>query len=369
MAMAATAAAAVGAAYVMAMDSASADETVVVGDTAQLTEAVRNATAGTTISVKAGTYRPTETIKARTSGTAADPIALRPYGDGAVVVDGSDLPDGSWLFGIYAGHWHVRDMAFTNSPAHGFVVTSSTGGVFSNLTTSHNGDSGFTLRGEGTNDNLVVNLDSFRNYDAANNGENADGIAVKYGSGTGNVIRNARLYENADDGLDLWAWESPIRIENSWAHGNGHNRWDDPDWQGDGNGYKLGGNGENVAHTVVDNAAWGNAGHGYTENGNEGRMQIFRNTAYANDKNGFYFADGASRLARNLAVDNADGVGKFGDRTLSAANGWDEGVEVPGFRSTDASQADRPRRADGSLPEVEFLKTGTSEIGAPMTGR
>lgn len=47
-------------------------------------------------------------------------------------------------------------------------------------------------------------LDSYRNRDPRKNGESADGFAVKEGSGTGNVLRGARLWDNVDDGLDFW---------------------------------------------------------------------------------------------------------------------------------------------------------------------
>lgn len=81
--------------------------------------------------------------------------------------------------------------------------------MFKNVTTHSNGDSGFTLRGDDTNDNLVQNLDSYNNYDPRNHGQNADGLAVKVGSGSSNRVTGARLYSNADAGVDLWQWATP----------------------------------------------------------------------------------------------------------------------------------------------------------------
>ncbi|WP_205324556.1 right-handed parallel beta-helix repeat-containing protein [Glycomyces sp. YM15] len=355
----------IGLQYVLGTTEASAAADVVVDTNAELEAAVADATAGTTIRVKAGTYYPSATLKSKHSGTANARITLEPYGNGAVIVDGSKLPDGDWLAGIYGSYWYVHDMTFQNSPAHGFVVTSSTGGVFDNLVTRYNGDTGFNLRGEKTVNNLVEDLDSYGNYDASANGENADGIAVKFGSGTGNVIRGARLYENADDGLDFWAFTGSVRVETNWAWGNGFNRWDDPDWQGDGNGFKLGGNDESVAHVVVNNAAWGNHANGFTENSNTGKMQIYKNTAYDNGGSGFWFQTGTSRLARNLSVDGG-AADKIGSRAVTAANSWDSGTSVPSFKSTDAAQATKAR-ANGKLPAVSFLTTGSTAIGASMT--
>ena len=50
------------------------------------------------------------------------------------------------------------------------------------------------------------------------------------------MVRGARLWNNVDDGFDAWEFLSPILIEDSVAYGNGVNRWDFPDFQGDGNG-------------------------------------------------------------------------------------------------------------------------------------
>ncbi|MPY57065.1 right-handed parallel beta-helix repeat-containing protein [Streptomyces spongiae] len=343
-----------------------ASSTVTVTSTAQLESAVANASAGTVIQVRGGVYYPTKTLKSTANGTSSARITLQAYGSEKVRIDGSKLPAGSWLAGIYGDHWTVQNLTWQNSPAQGFVATSSVGGVFKNLVTAKNGDSGFTLRGDGTTDNLVQNLDSYGNYDAATHGQNADGIAIKFGSGTGNKVTGARLYDNADDGLDLWQFSSPVTVEHSWAFGNGKNRWNDADFEGNGNGFKLGGGGASVAHSVNNNAAWDNTLHGFTENSNTGAILLSRNTAYVNAEQGFYFATGAARLARNLSVGNKKGASKLGSSTVSAANSWDSGVSVPSFKSTDAASVYGARTADGSLPATGFLTTGSTAIGATM---
>lgn len=132
-----------------------ASATVTVTNAAELESAVRNAAAGTTIQLRAGTYYPTATLKSTANGTSSARITLKAHGSEKVRIDGSKLPDGSWLAGIYGDYWTVQNLTFQNSPAQGFVVTSSVGGVFKNLVTANNGDSGFTLRGDGTTDNLV----------------------------------------------------------------------------------------------------------------------------------------------------------------------------------------------------------------------
>ena len=343
-----------------------ASPTVTVSTTAQLESAVANATAGTVIQVRAGTYTPAATLKSTANGTSSARITLQAYGTEKVKIDGSKLPAGQWLAGIYGDYWTVQNLTFQNSPAQGFVATSSVGGIFKNLVTANNGDSGFTLRGDGTTNNLVQNLDSYGNYDAAGHGQNADGIAIKFGSGTGNKVTGVRLYNNSDDGLDLWQFSSPVTIEHSWAFGNGKNRWNDSAFEGNGNGFKLGGGGVSVAHVVNDNAAWDNTLNGFTENSNTGAIILNRNTAYANTEAGFFFATSKARLARNLAVGNKGGLDKLGSATVSAANNWDSGVTAPSFKSTDATTAYGARSSSGTLPTTTFLTTGSTTIGATM---
>lgn len=330
-----------------------ATRTVTVSTTAQLETAVRHASAGTVIEIRGGTYTPSATLESAANGTSSARIVVRAHDGEKVRIDGSGLVDGSRLAAIHGDHWTVQDLTFQNSPAQGFVATSSVGGVFKNLVTAHNGDSGFTLRGDGTTDNLVQNLDSHGNRDPAGHGHNADGIAVKFGSGTGNRITGARLYDNSDDGLDLWQFSSSVRIEHTWAFGNG-------------NGFELGGGGVTVGHVVNNNAAWDNTVNGFTEASNRGGIVLNRNTAYGNGAVGFSFASGKARLARNLAVGNKGGMSKVGASTVSAANNWDGGVVTPSFKSTDAAGVYGARRSGGVLPSVEFLTTGSRVIGSSM---
>ena len=346
--------------------ASAAGATVTVSSTAELESAVKNVAAGGVIQVRAGTYYPTATLKSTANGTSSARITLQAYGGEKVRIDGSKLPAGSWLAGIYGDYWTVQNLTFQNSPAQGFVVTSSVGGIFRNLVTASNGDSGFTLRGDGTSGNLVQNLDSYLNYDPAAHGQNADGLAIKFGSGTGNRITGARLYDNADDGLDLWQFSTAVTIEHSWAFGNGRNRWKDSAFEGNGNGFKLGGGGASVAHVVNNNAAWDNNLHGFTENSNTGAILLNRNTAYANAQTGFYFATGKARLARNLAVSNKGALSRLGSSTVSAANNWDGGISTPALKSKDATTAHGARRSNGSLPATTFLAVDSTAIGSTM---
>lgn len=340
--------------------------TVVVSTVADLTSAVQNATAGTVIQVRGGTYYPTATLQSTANGTSSAPITLTAYGSETVKISGTGLPSGSWIFKLTADYWNVSNITFQNSPDSAVVCQSCTGTTWSNIKTINNGDSGFTLTGADTVNNTVRNIDAYGNYDAATHGENADGVAVKFGSGTGNLVTGARLYNNSDDGIDLWSFSSPVTIEHTWSFGNGQNRWSDSAFAGDGNGYKLGGDGETVAHVVNNSAAWDNEGNGFTENSNTGAIVINRTTAYANGNWGYYFATSAARLGKNLAVGNGSGAVTKGSSVVSAGNNWDSGISTPAFLSTDATSCYNARQSTGALPATTFLTTGSSTIGATM---
>lgn len=340
--------------------------TVVVSDVTALSNAIRNASAGTVIQVRGGTYYPTATLQSTADGTSSSPVTLTAYGSENVKISGSRLPAGSWIFKLTADYWNVSSITFQDSPDNAVVCQSCTGTSWNNIKTLNGGDSGFTLTGNGTVNNTVRNIDSYGNYDAADHGENADGIAIKFGSGSGNLVTGARLYNNADDGIDLWSFSSPVTIEHTWAFGNGKNRWGDSAFAGDGNGYKLGGDGETVAHVVNNSAAWDNKGNGFTENSNRGSIVINRTTAYANGNWGYYFATSSARLGKNLAVSNGSGPATRGSSVASTGNSWNSGVTTPAFTSTDASTCYNTRQSNGSLPATRFLTTGSSGIGATM---
>ena len=361
--LAASTAAAIG--LVLLSTPASA-ATVVVSNVTDLSNAIKNASAGTVIQVRGGTYYPTATLQSTANGTSSSPVTLTAYGSETVKISGTSLPSGSWIFKLTADYWNVSNITFQNSPDSAVVCQSCTGTYWNNIKTINGGDSGFTLTGSDTANNTVKNIDSYGNYDAADHGENADGIAIKFGTGSGNLVTGARVYNNSDDGIDLWSFSSPVTIEHTWSFGNGQNRWGDSAFAGDGNGYKLGGDGETVAHVVNNSAAWGNKGNGFTENSNTGSIVINRTTAYANGNWGYYFATSSARLGKNLAVSNGSGLATKGSSVVSAGNNWDSGISTPAFASTDASSCYNARQSGGTLPATTFLTTGSSTIGATM---
>ena len=67
------------------------------------------------------------------------------------------------------------------------------------------------------------------------------------------------MWDNVDDGLDLFMFEDAVTIEEVYAWGNGFNRWGFDQFEGDGNGFKLGiEDGPAADHVVRNSIAFGN---------------------------------------------------------------------------------------------------------------
>ncbi len=228
--------------------------------------------------------------------------------------------------------------------------------------TRDNYESGFHIQGASSN-NQILNLDAYGNRDPRKNGESADGLAIKEGSGTGNVVRGARLWNNSDDGLDYWMFSSPILTEDTLTWGNGFNRWSLPDYTGDGNGFKLGGNGVSADHTVRNSMAWSNAVSGFVDNNNPGQHRIERSTAWNHPGVGFNVNRSTSILTGNLAVSNGTNV-SLGSNSRGSGNSWDIGGSWS-LASTNQGTITGPRNADGSIPSSNFLRPANgANVGA-----
>lgn len=339
--------------------------------------AVDLAQPGDVISIRGGTYAPTRNIQVVRSGRAGQPITMTNHQGERVIIDGEQLPhtpaplDASipraerGAIHLEASFWTFVGLEIINGPYAIFGLNASDN-TFVRLVTRDNYESGLHLQGS-TSRNQVINLDSFGNRDPRNNGESADGLAIKEGSGSGNVVRGARLWNNVDDGFDAWEFLSPIVIENSVAWGNGVNRWNFPDFGGDGNGFKLGGGDEDLPanHVVRNSIAFRNAAGGFIDNANPGAMVLDRSTAWRNTGTGFDAEDSTSTLNRNLSASNGTAV-RLGSSTGSG-NSWNVGGtwNDSSLRSTDAAIITGPRAADGSIRHSDFLvPLNNADLGA-----
>ncbi|MGF7235620.1 MAG: right-handed parallel beta-helix repeat-containing protein [Frankia sp.] len=342
---------------------------------ATVQHAVSVAQPGSVIALRAGVYQPTAKIGITVSGTAAKPITLTSYGSEHAVLDGSKLSSGDKLIITKGSYWDFDRLELRNSPQQALYAQSVTHTVFRRLDIHDNHNTGLDLTGAGASDNLIENIDSHGNHDDVTKGQNADGIGIKFGSGAGNVVRDVRVFDNADDGIDLWEFSSPVTIEGSWSYGNGVNRWNISGFEGNGNGFKLGGGSSgsipSVGHVVQNNASWDNTGTGFTENGNPGPLQISSDTAYANGSAGFYFKLSSATLRANLSVANATSA-SIGGSATATGNSWSLGsYSASSFVSVDATKATGARAVDGSLPAAGgFLRlvSNPHSLGATLAG-
>jgi hypothetical protein len=335
--------------------------------------AVDLAQAGHTIFIRGGTYAPSTNIQLLKSGTSSQPITMRNYNGERVIIDGENMPHTPAPVGgsiprpergaihIEGEYWRLIGLEIIHGPYAIFGLDTSNG-VYDRLVTRDNYESGLHLQGASSN-NQIINLDSFGNRDPRNDGESADGLAIKEGSGSGNVVRGARLWNNSDDGLDFWMFSSPVLTENSLAWGNGFNRWNIPNFTGDGNGFKLGGNGVSANQTLRNSMAWDNAVGGIIDNNNPGQHRVERCTAWDNPETGFQFDRSDSTLTNNLAVANGTSV-SLGSNSSGSGNSWDIGGSWS-LVSTDPSTITGPRNTDGGIPTSTFLRPSNgANVGA-----
>jgi hypothetical protein len=329
-------------------------------------KAVGLVAAGGTIAVRGGTYALISNVTITKSGTAAAPITLTAYNGERAIIDAEALPYTPGAVGstipsaqrgaihMEASYWRIAGLEIEHGP-YAVYCNNCGNNTFDRLVTHDNYETGFQLQGTAAN-NQILNLDSYQNRDPRKNGESADGLGIKQGSGAGNVVRGARLWNNADDGFDAWEFTSAITIDTSIAYGNGYNRWSIPNYSGDGNGFKLGGSdgaGPAASHRLTNSMAWGNSATGFTDNGNTGAITVNRCTAYQNTKTGFDFDGGSTaKLTANLALGNGSAVA-LGSSTASG-NSWNIGGTWT-VLSTDAATITGPRTAAGAMASSSYL--------------
>jgi pectate disaccharide-lyase len=286
---------------------------------------------GATIWVMNGTYQYAVTQKIGSSKPGTENGVVRVWAEAGAkpIFDFSSqsASDANRGIQLQASYWHIKGITVTKAGDTGIFVMGSHD-IIEQCITHHNQDAGLVIgvnsdvSGSGT-DNLILNCDSYQNYDSASKGENADGFGLKENSGAGNVFRGCRAWDNADDGWDLYAWSSPVTLENCWAIKQTSTVYGSAS---DGNGFKLGGDGVRAAHKLsncysVGNGAHGTSGRGFTNNNNPASMSCTGTCGSWGNKNGDAGVSGISRTS-----------GPSADKLINAA-----------------------RLANGDLPSIDSL--------------
>lgn len=369
--------------------------------------AAQSVTAGDTIYMRGGIYYETNTIQLSMdgpNGNTGNMIKLWNYPGETPVFDFMNAPNG--IRGVYFAnkhHWHIKGIELRNIGQSadggffiGFFVNNANDNIFENLDVHHMGNLGFRVAGTSTG-NLILNSDFHHNYDPYTYGGNADGLEFNCNEGTINTVRGCRFWLNSDDGLDLWDTEGKIIAENNWSFWNGYYVPEgQPDSNrihpssGDGNGFKLGrtlnSSDDPSYRIVVGNLAFENWLFGITQNQARKAMTIYNNTVYNNGApeswgGGFWVEnyDLPHIIRNNIAYKNRRNWPSPNDPSIiQDHNSWNLGFDIADddFESLDSSGADGPRKPDGSLPDLPFLKLESTsnlidagiDVGFPYNG-
>lgn len=296
---------------------------------ASLVGALPRVKPGVTIWMKPGTYPLNATLDVvfKYSGEPSKPVKLQAAPGGRPVLDFSGQArgvDSSRGIDLQANYWQLKGLEVIKA-ADNCIAISGSNNVVEDVIVHECGDTGIQIMAPSSQaaddsraaSNTVINCDSWGNLDATTGGENADGFAAKLRVGPGNVFRGCRAWNNADDGWDLFAADDVVTIESSWAFSNGK-PLGGSNPQGDGNGFKLGGepNGEGqggAVHLVSGSFAFENKSCGFVRNNNPSAPKL---TACGARDNKTAFCDLSvsgevdmtmSAAAARTAARNADG--------------------------------------------------------------
>lgn len=342
--------------------------------------------AGETVYMRGGTYAYNQQQRLTgKNGTSSSRIKLLAYnGERPIITRGISYVYPGWPHAIIyftANYADVKglDVSGVTQPLESgdmhepFRAYGCNYCTFELLDIHHNG-AGFQL----TNSNqcYVINSDFHHNQDpyttSAGAYGNADGMGI---DGTNpdaiNYVRGCRFWYNSDDGIDGWAEEGTIVIENSWSFWNGFipDTWTKA---GDGSGFKLGKT-DAVVPTLVkrklyNNISFQNKKWGFLDNGIKCNAELYNNTAFENGykgldswSGGFHFnLDPVAPyyIKNNISYKNIGANATIGDNTNVDHNTWDLPVTVADndFITIVPIGVDGPRQSDGSLPNLTFLK-------------
>ena len=339
---------------------------IVVSTPQELLSALSSANAGDNIYIREGTYTFSTSISISRNGTSGNLISLLPHPDNTSrpKFDFSAMLENSSNRGIRlsGSYWHIKGIDVFKAGDNGMFISGSNN-LIEYCNFSENADTGLQIGNGGAN-NTILNCDSFYNADSTI--ENADGFACKLDAGTGNKFVGCRAWQNLDDGWDGYlrgADNITTTYENCWAFKNGYLK-NGTVSGGDGNGFKTGGSDDKLLkhNGIFKNCvAAGNGFDGFDHNSNRGNIELYNCSAYANGKNiGF----GSTNIANSLTIKNTASLSGGSGDSLSATttnitnNSWQNGIVINAgdFVSLDISLLSSPRNADGSLPNIDFMK-------------
>ncbi len=341
---------------------------------ATIKKATDLAVPGQLISIRGGTYLSVDKISLTRTGTATSPIRIRAYPGEHPVLDVSATAGTSQdAISISGSFYHLYGLEIVGS-AHNSVKISGNDNTIENCISRAARNTGFHITG-GTAAttyparNLYLNCDSIRSFDAPVGG-NADGFSAKWNLGPGNVFRGCRAIENSDDGWDLWMGDGSVLIDRCWAVRNGINVWNSATFNGNGQGFKLGGNNVGAPHRLVRSLSWGNKSYGIDQNNNPTGLTVDNSVCWSNAGGAINLNHVGVTLVGNHTVRNNVAIAGTGKATVSIGgtapliqnNAWQllTGTQVATLadflNSEGTAMLTAARRDDGGLPDVPFMR-------------
>ncbi len=254
-----------------------------------LVSAVQYVKPGQTIVLSGGTYTFSKglVIERGNSGSILQRKKIQSAEGEKAVLDFSYAGGGFVLWGSW---WIIEniDICNTDGNVKGLQIAGNHT-IVRRVNAYSCGDTGIQISGTSTEPrqkwpahNLIEGCVSYNNCDPSQN--NADGFAAKLTCGNGNVFRHCIAYSNIDDGWDLFSKIETgaigeVLIEFCASFNNGSLL--DGSGNGDGNGFKLGGDGISVRHRIINSCSWNNGQAGITSNSNPS-IEVDSCTVYGN---------------------------------------------------------------------------------------
>jgi len=315
-------------------------------------KAMGQAQPGDTIFLRGGLYVYSQTIRITKSGVSENPITLCSYQEEVPILDFQNVGVDDSGIRLDGSYWHLRGFTIQYAGHNGLRATGSDN-IMEQLVTRSNGDTGLHLTNPASC-NLVLNCDSYFNYDPEEHGQDADGFGAKFDIGEGNLFKGCRAWNNSDDGFDFWEAGNGVTVEDCWSFYNGDNIWEDPLFAGNANGFKLGhGSG---GHVLIRCLAYDHRHHGIDVNGNLTGVQVYNCTCAASEGKNFYFDEHSDthRLRNNLSHLGSVLIYEEINHDYNSWNGFT--VSDSDFVTLDPNGLDGPRKPDGGLPKMGFLR-------------
>jgi len=347
--------------------------------------AIAKAAPGDTLLLQPGKYAipyvegMKNTLVLAQKGTADQRI--RVIADGGRAELDFSFPPQAWVqdsfgFLVSGDYWGLCGIDITRAGYQGAYVTGEHN-TFENCTFHDNRNTGLEINKGGAY-TTVINCDSYRNYDPKKMGSMADGFGPKETQGPGNRFFGCRAWENSDDGYDAYNSDQAVVFEGCSAFRNGVDVWSYGGFAGNGNGFKLGGLAKQANHRLRQCVAFANPVKGFDQNNNTGGITLYNCTGFENGTNfglgGALNAGQLHDLKNNVSFGATDTISNAQQKN----NAWNLGITITeaDFQSVDTTQGSAPRAADGTLPNVGFLRPAADgklvdqgvDVGLPYEG-